>query len=195
MYKSILIILSISFSSAASAEFIEFDWASPGDAGITYDTDTGLDWLDITFTQNISVYDLNSAMLPGGAFEGWRYAQEHDLRTLSENYGLPFQEVYYDTSPESLAAAERLVDQVMGGYHMAIYQESAWVYRLRHVLYHDGGVMFEMLPHYNDDYGTPYPYYGSFIIREGTHVPLPAATWLFLTGLFALSGVGLRKSR
>jgi hypothetical protein len=134
-------------------------------------------------------------MLP--CLEGWRYAQEQDLKKLTENYGLVFQDSYFETSPEALAAADAMVDQILNG-NLGIYQISqisANGYALRHMLYHSGGVVFEELPFYGEDYSIGYQNYGSFIVREAAVVPVPAAIWLFLSGMFALTGVTWRKNR
>lgn len=53
-----LALLVAAVGCSASAGLLERDWQSPGDAALTYDTATGLEWLDITVTANRSWRDV-----------------------------------------------------------------------------------------------------------------------------------------
>jgi hypothetical protein len=46
------------------------------------DTNTGLDWLDVTATVNMSYSDVSTQLGAGGLFEGWRYATAAEFGTL-----------------------------------------------------------------------------------------------------------------
>jgi|GEM_PF-1564892 len=50
------------------------------------DTDTGLDWLDVTESVGISFDDMQYLLETGEKFEGWRYAKKEEVRQLVENY-------------------------------------------------------------------------------------------------------------
>lgn len=54
---------------------------------ITRDTDTGLDWLDVTETRGLSYNQVMAQMGPGGTYEGWRYATTAELDQLIINFG------------------------------------------------------------------------------------------------------------
>ena len=54
---------------------------------ITRDTDSGLDWLDVTETRDISWNEMSIELGVGGDYEGWRYATSSDLDTLIGNFG------------------------------------------------------------------------------------------------------------
>lgn len=69
-------------SSPAGADLIDIDWQSPGDARITHDTVTCLEWLDLTQTVNRSYVEMLTLLGPGGTFEGWRYATPQEVETL-----------------------------------------------------------------------------------------------------------------
>lgn len=58
-----------------------------GANSITIDTDSGLQWLDLTVTQNRSYADVASQFGSGGEFQGWRHATINDLVTLQTNAG------------------------------------------------------------------------------------------------------------
>jgi uncharacterized protein YjbI with pentapeptide repeats len=66
----------------------EADWQVPGDGQITFDSATGLDWLNLTVTANMSVTDVTAGLGPGGAFEGFRYATAAEVEQLFANAGL-----------------------------------------------------------------------------------------------------------
>lgn len=54
---------------------------------ITYDTDTGLRWLDVTVTQGLSYSDVVAQMGVDGTYEGWRYATVEEFDQLIVNFG------------------------------------------------------------------------------------------------------------
>ncbi len=58
---------------AAQAELLEVDLNTPGDALVTRDTDTGLDWLDLTESTNLS-FDQVEGDVGGFISDGWRHA-------------------------------------------------------------------------------------------------------------------------
>ncbi len=58
------------------------------DAGrFTRDTETGLDWLDVTETRGLSYYEVEAQLAQGGAFQGWRFATVQELDQLITNFG------------------------------------------------------------------------------------------------------------
>lgn len=73
----------------ADAFLIERDLFISGDGLITSDTDTGLYWLDLTVTTNLSYNDVLTHIGTGGSLEGFRYATVADLDTLQVSAGLP----------------------------------------------------------------------------------------------------------
>jgi hypothetical protein len=54
----------------------------------TRDSATGLDWLDLTATQNRSFNDVSSGFGLAGEFAGWRYASVGEVRAFWINAGL-----------------------------------------------------------------------------------------------------------
>ena len=59
--------------------------APGGINNITYDTATGLEWLDVTTTGNISYDDITLQFAAAGAFEGWRHATRAEVQDLLIN--------------------------------------------------------------------------------------------------------------
>ncbi|MFK5984805.1 MAG: PEP-CTERM sorting domain-containing protein [Pseudomonadota bacterium] len=52
----------------------------------TTDTDSGLDWLDVTASLNMSHNAVEEEFVSGGIFEGWRYATGNEFNTFISNY-------------------------------------------------------------------------------------------------------------
>jgi hypothetical protein len=68
-------------SGPATAALVSED--SPFGAGtLTFDTDTGLHWLDLTESNGLSHDEVLQALQPGGTFEGFRLALSAELAQL-----------------------------------------------------------------------------------------------------------------
>lgn len=76
-------------SPNAYAVLISADDPVFGLNSITLDTDTGLEWLDLTESQNRSFSDVASEFGPGGDFEGFRHVNEVEIIQLWTNAGIP----------------------------------------------------------------------------------------------------------
>jgi len=87
VFKTIISACLISFSVNASADIISVDWETPGDGLITRDTNSGLEWLDLTVTVGRSANDIRSQILAGGEFEGWRFANAFNVETFFNAFG------------------------------------------------------------------------------------------------------------
>jgi len=80
--------LVIAGSVTVHASIVERDLLAAGDGLITQDTDTGLGWLDMTESTNLSVNDVLGG---AGNFlsDGFNYATEAQIRTFWTNAGIP----------------------------------------------------------------------------------------------------------
>lgn len=91
MVEMIRVLAALSFVLAASdsrALVVDQDWQTPGDAKLLLDTDTGLRWLDLSMTANMS-HDMVAANLqPGGVYEGFRLATQAEVLTLWSDVGI-----------------------------------------------------------------------------------------------------------
>lgn len=54
---------------------------------ITSDTQTGIDWLDLTETSGLSYDYVSSQLGSGGRFEGWSFASREQINTFFSNAG------------------------------------------------------------------------------------------------------------
>src|SRR6185503_20083259 len=71
-----------------SAELLGVDLFAPGDRLVTRDTATGVDWLDLTATLNLSAQDI-LADIGGWQSLGFAHAATMDVRTLFLNSDPP----------------------------------------------------------------------------------------------------------
>jgi len=74
-----LLVGSMVFASSVSAAFIDND-------SYTTDTESSLDWLDVTQSLGMSFNTVNSQFGTGDQFEGWRYATAADFTGLISHY-------------------------------------------------------------------------------------------------------------
>lgn len=70
------------FSAAASAEFVETDRLVEGDAQATLDTETGLEWLDVSVTRGFTMELAIERTQKGGELEGWRLPTQDEVYTM-----------------------------------------------------------------------------------------------------------------
>jgi hypothetical protein len=70
-------------SMSASAQLISTDWKNTGDKLATLDESTGIEWLDLTQTDNMSIDTAESLL--SSRFEGWRLPTRSEVTQLMVN--------------------------------------------------------------------------------------------------------------
>ncbi len=86
MLKKIAFISALALSSmGANAEFIATDFLVSSDHRATLDTETGLEWLDLDYTTNMSIAEAEALMGEGQSLEGWRLPTQSEMLTLLGN--------------------------------------------------------------------------------------------------------------
>jgi hypothetical protein len=70
-------------SMSASAQLISTDWKSTGDKLATLDESTGIEWLDLTQTDGMSIDTAESLL--SSRFEGWRLPTRSEVTQLMVN--------------------------------------------------------------------------------------------------------------
>jgi hypothetical protein len=78
-------------SMSASAQLISTDWKSTGDKLATLDESTGIEWLDLTQTDGMSIDTAESLL--SSRFEGWRLPTRSEVTQLMVN-AFPSQASY-----------------------------------------------------------------------------------------------------
>ena len=71
--------LFIGFNS--NANLIQAEWNSEGDAFI--DSDTGLGWLNLNYTEGLSMNYVSSQFGEGTFFDGWRLATHQEVEAVT----------------------------------------------------------------------------------------------------------------
>ena len=115
----------------ANAGLLQLDSPRFGANSLTLDTGTGLTWLDLPFTLDLSYLDAEAATQPGGQFAGFRHATAQEVLSLYGSAGFgeglllqsspSFQKVVslvslvgqssaQDGAPEALGITGTLVD-------------------------------------------------------------------------------------
>lgn len=80
MLKTILALSCLTLSIGTNAAILDL-------GNITRDTDTGLDWLDLTESLGLSYNEVSAQLGAGGDYEGYRYATVAELDQLITNFG------------------------------------------------------------------------------------------------------------
>ena len=184
------------------------------------DTATGLDWLDLTITVNKDYSFVESQMAAGGQFEGWALASyeqtitflgnaggngiydgtndTHDSTSahfdsgwLTANNGVvaPLLDMWgnFSNDPQNHSAHFIIDEQdIYGNYTMAYLfdtSKSSW------------GLTSDLMEITTTWSGAASTQVGAALVRpsEVSAVPVPAAVWLFGSGLIGLAGIARRK--
>ena len=169
---------------------------------ITTDTITGLEWLDATLSADKSYKYVSSQFGIGGVFEGWRYATSNELSSFFDSAGgggeyIGTSESHSTFVPELIemwgvtavwsantSINALLADTPADGqhYYTAVYDMYSYTNRNDYINLFEGS--------WNDTstwYGI-----SSALVRTSA-VPVPAAVWLFGSGLIGLIGLARRK--
>ena len=192
-YRGILAVILLTLSGASHAAII-----ANGD--FTTDTGTGLDWLDHSFTLGLSFNQVTAELGAGGLFDGWSVATQGQVHTYLINAGWigPFDSnnnsnVGFVSAFEAMTTDSFLNDPASGLGILGLLDDPI------------GGMGADK---FVDDQGTGITSYNfittidpsvadqgtsTFLVRASA-VPLPAAFWLFFSGLACLAGFSIRKT-
>lgn len=221
LWKLASITLGMALSFNVNAALMSADWQTSGDNLLTIDSISGLSWLDLSESNGMSYNEVLSQLGEGGIFEGFRYATTNEVIELwSSNFGVDlyvgrssFESGSIDAGIE--VAVSFLGDTIAGhpyfsgtgvtGLTSSISESLGYPYycgalpevNCRDVI----GAYYD--PDFNNAYQTPGhthehidstdPYFGSYLVKDVAEVPLPAAIWLFGSGLIGLVGLARRK--
>ena len=197
--------ITLLFSANTNSALIDVDWHAPDDNLIIRDTDTGLDWLDLRVTADLSHSAVQSGLESGGAFYGFRLATQAEVLELWANAGITNNERVWVTAQYS--AVKDLVDRLgtttmfeeglfpiakhvigMAEGGPALTQVERWALELTYAP--DENHFRTSAYYYSWDINIADPHYSTYLVRA---VPLPAAGWLMGVGLIGLFGTALRK--
>lgn len=133
MFKKLLVIATLAaglISTQASAAFVPTDWKSSGDGLATLDTETGLEWLDLTQTGGKSINEVKALL--GTTYEGWRMPTYEEIYQLASsmfpivkaNPGVTIDGKYSGNDLKSFS----LWGQNVGSYTYGMYEREGSTY-------------------------------------------------------------------
>jgi len=206
MKVCISILFSI-LSVSSNAALIGSDWQTTGDNLITQDTTTGLAWLDLSATANVSYDDVVISLETGGVFQGFRIATQVEVLDFWANAGVTNTERSWVIS--QFTEVKNLVDRLgptlmveaglfpfathtigMADGGLALPQDQRWAMELSYA--NDNLSSRTSSNYYTWNVSSADPHYSTYLIQT---VPLPAAAWLFISGLIGLATFKGRKIR
>ena len=181
---------------------MSFLGASEDGFNITLDTSTGLEWLDWSLTLNRS-YDDVFAQTQGGNLDGWRYATEAEFVTLAVSAGIPLS--FLDDDPGGTHPGFEVFNTLLGSgaidnesFAISAFSASSGTHALGGFSIGQGwfevpnALRHNLNNNWSDaDTNTRV---GSALVRDTSVVPVPAAVWLFGSGLLGLVGLARRKA-
>ena len=187
------------------AALLSEDWKTSGDNLITYDNVSGLRWLDLTETYSLAFTEVSGQFGSGADFEGFRYATNAEVIDLWTNFsidlsfGAPTSTAGYESNVQT--AAELL------GNTWNLYAFWDYPFGVSGITANTTGSGHDALGAYLSEWGGTIETvgtttiddslpgiapYGSYLVMASP-VPVPAAVWLFASGLIGLIGVARRK--
>ena len=182
------------------------------------DTQSGLDWLDVTTTAGMSVTGVRTQLMTGGQFSGWRYATSKEFNQLVTNYtGITVSgNDYINQEPNKIDGLVTLLGSTADVYALANYGKTydallgysegegvdytsgylgdlkdpttAWIAMLWD--YDADPANFDYSKAFYSDYyvGFSSLTYGSYLVRESSPIPEPSTILLILTAALVLIG-------
>ena len=178
------------FSTSASSALVDLGTT-------TQDADTGLLWLDLSESINRSFNDVSTQLGIGGDFEGYRYATQDEVVTFFSNAGITgFVNGFNDFNYQPVLDLAALLGTP--------FSQASPNQQLHGLLDVDNTVdtrrtILLFTNHTDDTGGTGISAFlnssadnnhGHWLVST---VPIPAAVWLFGSGLLGLVGVARRK--
>lgn len=73
--------------------------AAFGTNSLTIDTSTGMEWLNLPYTDDLTYQQVAADMQPGGIFSGFRFATVQEVLGLYQSAGIPGLGYYPTSSP------------------------------------------------------------------------------------------------
>jgi hypothetical protein len=190
----------------AGAVIVNADWKASGDNLISNDLASGLKWLDLTETYGLTYEYVSAQLGSGGQFEGFRYATNTEVQSLWSNFGIDLSA----GAATSISGQDPNVETAAGFLGNTWNQYASWDYP-----FGTSGITADItgsghyaLGAHQTDWGTTQyetiglitidnslssivPY-GSYLVMTSA-VPVPAAVWLFGSGMLGLIGIARRK--
>lgn len=209
--QAVLAVTAVLALSPAQAVLISEDDAVFGANRVTFDTDTGLQWLDLSVTTPMSVNAV-LASIAGGALQGWQYASAAQVTGLWNNAGVPlpipapgFPMFDFGSAQNNAALAlNALLDAQWNnaeltrslGYILELSTISPFWWEIGASIA-DGGIGYTSASFLIGTFDTVSPIIGSYLVRSAHAVSEPDTLSLALFAAVLMLGraVATRKRR
>lgn len=169
---NLILTAGLLFSAAASAEFVETDRLVEGDAQATLDTETGLEWLDISVTRGFTMELVIERTQKGGDLEGWRLPTQDEVYTMFAKF-FPYYTPagsgrvdYHKNSQPEIEADAQYFTSLFGATHSVnttygmFYENDGEVANL-------GQYAFSQVLEVHYDQGASYSTVGVYLVSDG----------------------------
>jgi len=195
------VILALFSGTNTSAALFEMD-SDFGPDTITFDSETGFEWLDLTLTLGLSVLEVEAQLPVGGEYFGWRYATSAEIETLFyTSADLPANEYATLEDAPKYLEMQRLfgitIDGVVPGCYLcmrmtagfnATYTQPDWrqVSQIMVEWYSTGTVrdMFSAVAGGNGIVSSGNQITGHWLMRDPGAVGVEESTWGTLKALY-----------
>lgn len=216
LIRAVTIIVFLSIPAISYSALVQTDWLiAPGiieEGVITQDTSTNLEWLSLERMLGRSSNSVNLWM-SDGILKGWRFAEEDEVVGLLGNFGFPGYDYSVNGShsdPDLIDSSVNMLTSYLGDTVSSRSLGNVQYSGVLGVIGGQGGGLNGFAAYtISIDENVEYTHYGSFccvedpmlnsttsyfLVRETpTTVPVPAAVWLFGSGLLGLVGFTWRK--
>ena len=201
-----VLIMMLLTGRPAAGGLVAADYQTPGDALLTLDPDTGLEWLDLTLTAGWSYNEIVAGALGLLTTEGFRYATTAEVGAFFEHAGLLINQLEWLEPVDAAEALLQLIgttyqddyDQVTFGYTADPSPFVAANQTISSVGIHDfdGIRSYAAVATLNDSYGADSSHIsvGSWLVRPAL-IPEPGSGLLLIAGSAALLGLKRKRTR
>lgn len=206
MFKTVTCIsfmLALILPATASATLIEADFLSSGDNLLTQHTESGLEWLDITYTKGAGRNVIENGYKDLLTLHGFRYAKQSEVANLFVSAGI--QDLSNGFTSSNLDAAQ-FTQSLLGVTHSFGYGDFDWAdgpslsgivdFDIYQGPFESAVATIQILDSLPiaratvEDYtvrdNVSHSWVGSFLVRDITTIPSPHTIFLILNGLFGL---------
>lgn len=188
-FALVVTVLCAFTAGRAQALLVEANDSDFGANSVVQDTDTGLDWLKLTFSTNRSFNDVAGQFGAGADFEGWRHATFNELNGLFTSLGYSSSYFSSPSSPQFLNDIQLFGETNTGGA-FGFFDDGGGSPTLAGDAFMVQGA-FDLAQIFNDaqNASNPQTGRGNWLVRatsEPVTVPEPATILMVSVGIFII---------
>lgn len=197
------------FPSTGHTALIESDFLTSNDSLLTKDTESGMEWIDITYTQGASRTVVRNGYKDLVTTHGFRYATQSEVTNLFFSAGINnIANEFTESNHNSIEYLQSLIGVTTsmgyGEYDWANGPVTSGLVDFDpYVTFKSAVATMQLLDPTlygratDEDYiisdNVSISWAGSYLVREIQPVPIPAAFYLFTLGLISIFTLGRRQ--